>query len=106
MREVVKFGHTRVYIRKTSGRTYKRNNEGEYAPILYEVALNEEQPLCLVIYSELKGINTQQALSELVECSASLSGYAMNIQFFDEESLEKFKKLLVVEEERVLSAVV
>ena len=73
---------------------------------MYEVALNEEQPLCLVIYSELKGINTQQALSELVECGASLSGYAMNIQFFDEESLEKFKKLLVVEEERVLSAVV
>ena len=95
-----------MYIRKTSGRTYKRNNEGEYAPILYEVALNEEQPLCLVIYSELKGINTQQALSELVECGASLSGYAMNIQFFDEESLEKFKKLLVVEEERALSAVV
>ena len=106
MQEIVKFGHTKVYIRKTSGRTYKRNNEGEYAPILYETALNEEQPLCLVIYSELKGISTQQALSELVECGASLSGYAMNIQFFNEESLEKFKKLLVVEEERALSAVV
>ncbi len=99
MQEIVKFGYAKVYIRKTSGRTYKRNNEGEYAPILYEVALNEEQPLCLVIYSELKGINTQQALSELVECGASLSGYTMNIQFFDEKSLEKFKKLLVVEEE-------
>ena len=106
MQEIVKFGHAKVYIRKTSGRTYKRNNEGEYAPILYEVALNEEQPLCLVIYSELKGINTQQALSELVECGASLSGYTMDIQFFDEKSLGKFKKLLVVEEERTLSAVV
>ena len=106
MQEIVKFGNAKVYIRRASCRTYKRNNEGEYAPILYETSINEEQSLCLVIYSELKGISTQQALSELIECGASLSGYTMDIQFFDEKSLEEFKKLLVVEEERALSAVV
>lgn len=88
----LKIGYTTIYIREEKGNLSILNKKGEFAPIKYSAYLPSGvgEPFLLRDYMMMTGLSLVEAAKRMDNWGVVLIGKGFSINFFDEESVERF----------------
>lgn len=81
----LKVGLATIFIYKEKGNLWINGK-----PIMFSAIGYENEPITLRDYMNIKGLKLEEAVKILNDCGAILLGHIFNINFYDEESVNKF----------------
>lgn len=92
--QIISSKYGNLYLQKEKGNLYRKGKDGKSRPIMYQIYLNNMEPLGLWDYKSIRNIDLMDAVNELINSDVVFLNNTFNIAFYEKKDALKIIDLL------------